>query len=95
MCHDCPGGDRPDCVNPNHLWLGTRADNNYDRDKKGRHVALRGENANGARLTEDIVKEIRRRAAEGCPCARMDKEFSIAPGYSWRIVQRLTWKHVR
>ena len=40
MCvlHAC---DNPPCINVDHLWLGTQADNAADRESKGRGNSLR------------------------------------------------------
>lgn len=44
VCHHC---DTPACVRPDHLFLGTNADNTADRDRKGR--TARGDRS-GSRL---------------------------------------------
>ena len=58
MCvlHRC---DNTSCVNPTHMFLGTLADNNADRAKKGRSHRPIGEMHNMAKLSETDVLEIR------------------------------------
>lgn len=90
VCHRC---DVPACVNVEHLFLGTDADNLADRDSKGRQA--RG-SANGrAKLTEAAVREIRRLLHSGRPRADLATVFGvsvaaidlIAIGRSWRTVR--------
>jgi hypothetical protein len=60
--HSC---DNPPCIEPSHLLLGTVADNNRDRDERGRHRALRGSENGRAKLTEAQANEIRLSGASG------------------------------
>lgn len=62
MCilHRC---DRPWCVNPDHLYLGTHKENTRDMDARGRRVKAGtycGPKSRVYKLTDDQVRAIRR-----------------------------------
>lgn len=83
VCHRC---DIPACVNVDHLFLGTDADNIADRDSKGRQAHQRGE-ANGmAVLTEQDVLAIRSDA--GSPQEISDK-FHISLQHVSQIKKKI------
>ena len=55
-CHKC---DNTQCVNPDHIFLGTHSENAQDRSKKGRNADQKGEKGNNSRLDWSDVKAIR------------------------------------
>jgi hypothetical protein len=90
VCHTC---DRPECCNARHLWIGTIADNDRDKVIKGR--VLRGEALPNSKLSEDSVREIRRRYARGGILQReLAQEFGISANHVSVLVCRLSWKHI-
>ena len=56
VLHNCPDGDNRLCVNPNHLWVGTKTENTKDRDLKGRWRQGKG----NTKLSDSELIEIRR-----------------------------------
>ena len=94
ICHTC---DQPSCVNPHHLFSGTKSENSLDMYSKGRNAVLYGE-ANGmAKVTEDDVKEIRQRYefySRTNGSGALAKEFGITRPMVLLIVKRLNWKHI-
>lgn len=103
VLHNCPGGDNPRCVNPAHLFLGTKADNNRDMRRKGRSVPggtyggagyERGIRHHAAKLTDAGVLAIRAAAAAGESLGSISRRYELAVGHVHRIVHRKAWKHV-
>jgi hypothetical protein len=91
VLHDC---DRPACVNPAHLHLGTHADNMREMFERKRRVAREGCN-NAWKLTADQVREIRRRyAAGGTSHRKLAAEYGVCPPYIGDIVNRTAWAYV-
>ena len=101
VLHRC---DTPSCVNPNHLFLGTKLENNKDRDAKGRtrygHNPLypppifRGEDANSSKLTNTKVLEMRDLMSRGATTREMVVRYGIERSTVKRIRNRRTWKHI-
>ena len=77
VMHTC---DNPPCVNPAHLQLGTKADNNADTAIKRRHNY--GTKHWNGRLTEQDVIDIRMSFEKTKDLA---KQYGVNASHIWRI----------
>jgi hypothetical protein len=82
------------CVNPSHLFEGTKAENNIDRDRKGRHRALRGSSNGFSRLTEESVREARACLAAGVSQSEVARRLGVHCSTINLMAAGATWKHV-
>jgi len=89
VCHRC---DNPACVNPEHLFLGTPADNVHDMVRKGRN--RRGSARPESRLTEAKVRCIRKKAAGGAKGKDLATEFGVAQSVISSVLSGKAWTHV-
>ncbi|HEX6537480.1 MAG TPA: HNH endonuclease [Gemmatimonadaceae bacterium] len=93
VCHNCPDGDNPLCVNPEHLFLGTHVDNMADKVRKGRASRTRGERSGTAKLTQDRADEIRHRHARGgVSRAALAREYGVSQSTISAIILRRRWQ---
>lgn len=97
VLHRC---DNPKCVNPNHLFLGTQADNIADMVSKGRNLApgaidpVVGEQHGRSKLTEKDVIEIRKWYVPRRGVGQLAAKFGISRSHVARLVNGINWKHI-
>lgn len=96
LCHRC---DNMRCVRPDHLFLGTHADNAADRDAKGRGRTYRGPrpdqrgSANpSAKLTDQNVSAIRDLRASGWTYRALAQAFDVSSSQIANVCKGRSWR---
>ena len=86
--HRC---DNPLCCNPQHLLVGTPADNMADKYARGRAVHVRGSAHGNAKLNEQVVREIRGSAET---TATLSKRYGVSQSLVSKVRRGAMWSHV-
>ena len=87
VCHRC---DNRLCVNPDHLFIGTQADNMADMIAKGR-----GKNpAPHYKYSADVVIAVRRMYANGIKKAEIARTTNLPFSTVRGLVDRKRWRHI-
>jgi hypothetical protein len=86
VCHRC---DNRKCVNPEHLFLGTKAENSSDMVSKGRQA--KWERNNRAKITKDDVERIVFLRDSGYTCKQVGEIFGLSKSQVSKIHNRQFW----
>lgn len=90
VLHKC---DNRRCVNPQHLWLGTKLENSQDMVAKGR--SAKGiKNGGGNKLSNEQVKEIKTMLQNGDKQKDIAKKFDVSKSMVCLIANGENWNHV-
>jgi hypothetical protein len=93
VLHRC---DNPGCVRPDHLFIGTNADNVQDMDNKGRRVnaQVKGDMHPLAKLTTEKVLQIYAMVKSDRTQTSVAREFGVCLSTVNHIKTGRLWAHV-
>jgi hypothetical protein len=91
VCHSC---DNSKCCNPEHLFLGTQADNVHDMENKKRDNKSKGEKHFKAKISKKEVMEVRKKFNEGTTIREVYHLFNYSYQTIYYICINKTWKHL-
>lgn len=97
VCHNCPDGDKPACVNPNHLFAATQQHNMQDASQKGTLFGRRcgrGERVHTAKLNPAMVIQLRKEAASGATFEALGPKYNISATQASHIARGKSWRQV-
>jgi len=87
--HTC---DNKWCINPDHIYAGTHAQNMRDIAERGRRLGkCTGEKNGRAVLTADDVRLIR--LSDDAP-SKLAAKYGVSITQIIKIIQRKLWKHL-
>jgi hypothetical protein len=89
VCHRC---DVRTCINPAHLFEGTRAENLADMRRKGRANDPKGERHPKAKLDVGDVQAIRRSLAAGAAAPGLASRYGVNKQTIYSIKHGRSWK---
>lgn len=88
VCHHC---DVRACIRPEHLFLGSHADNVADMIAKKRKKPAKGERVGSAKLSVEQVREIK---TDRRSIRRIAESYSMGSSAIWQIKSGRNWKHL-
>lgn len=94
VLHKC---DNRKCINPEHLFLGTNADNVADKvskDRQARNNAPKGEDSGKTILTNDDVLMIKHYIKRGDTYRSLAMLFGVTIGTICNIKKGRSWSHL-
>jgi hypothetical protein len=74
VCHKC---DNRRCINPEHLFLGTHADNMADMVSKHRSAPQKGQSNGASKLTETVVRQVVKLILEGLTNKKISESLPV------------------
>jgi len=88
VLHHC---DNPGCCNPAHLFIGSDADNNHDKEAKRRGQHPKGEKNGLAKLSEEDVRRIYLSSERSVDLAH---QYGVTDVAINAVREGRTWQHV-
>ena len=89
--HKC---DNPPCINPEHLEVGTIADNMADVQSRGGFIGrnyahLRGERSAHSKMSDERRRDMKRYYDQGHTYREAATQFGVSYGYAYRTIGAL------